>query len=65
MPYCLIDPRSSRAALHLATSGVIQQAPPLPDTSCIVTGTQTVVAGRNVHVVYDVYTAYDGGRRIG
>ena len=59
MPYCNVDPR--QAGGNLATTGVL----PGTDTSCIVTGQQTVVAGGNVHVVYQVYTAYDGGRRIG
>lgn len=59
MPYCNIDPRQSGG--NLATSGVL----PGTDTSCIVTGTQSVVAGGNVHAVYQVYTAYDGSRQIG
>jgi hypothetical protein len=59
MPYCKIDPRQSGG--NLATSGVL----PGSDTSCIVTGSQTVVAGGEVHAVYQVYTAYDGGRQIG
>jgi len=59
MPYCLIDPRQSGG--NLATSGVL----PGTDTSCIVTGAQTVVAGAQVHVEYRVYTSYDGGRQIG
>ena len=62
MPYCNIDPRSSPTPpFTLATSGVL----PGSDTSCIVTGQQTVVAGAKVTAVYQVYTAYDGGRRIG
>jgi hypothetical protein len=59
MPYCNIDPRQSGG--NLATSGVL----PGTNTSCIVTGAQSVVAGGNVHAVYQVYTAYDGGRQIG
>ena len=59
MPYCNIDPRQSGG--NLAMSGVL----PGIETSCIVTGTQSVVAGGNVHAVYQVYTAYDGGRQIG
>ena len=57
MPYCDKDPGP---ASNLATVGVL----PGSDTSCIVSGQQTVTAG-NVHVVYHVYTAYDGGRQIG
>ena len=59
MPYCLIDPRQSGGAL--ATSGVL----PGTDTSCVVEGSQAVIAGGKVHVVYKVYTALDGGRQIG
>ena len=59
MPYCNIDPRQSGG--NLATSGVL----PGTNTSCIVTGTQSVVAGGDVHVEYKVYTAYDGGRQVG
>jgi hypothetical protein len=62
MPYCNIDPRSSPTPpFTLATTGVL----PGTDTSCIVTGQQTVVAGSKVTAVYQVYTAYDGGRQIG
>jgi hypothetical protein len=66
MPYCNIDPRPvvggvPQSSGILATSGVL----PGTDTSCIVTGTQSVVAGGNVHAVYQVYTAYDGSRQIG
>jgi hypothetical protein len=59
MPYCNKDPRHTDGTLD--TSGVL----PGTDTSCIVTGQQTVVAGSKVTAVYQVYTAYDGGRRIG
>ena len=52
MPYCNIDPTASRQGT--ATTGVL----PGTDTSCIVTGTQNVVAGGDVHVVYQVDTAY-------
>ena len=58
MPYCNIDPRQGSA---LATTGVL----PGTDTSCIVESSQKVVAGSNVHAVYQVYTAYDGGRQVG
>jgi len=58
MPYCSIDPRLSGGAL--AETGVL----PGTDTSCIVSGSQTVVAGGKVHVEYLVYTAFDGGRQV-
>jgi hypothetical protein len=62
MPYCLIDPTAGQPAGGLAEAGVLPGAA----TSCIVSGTQTVTAATgNVHVVYQVYTSYDGGRRIG
>ena len=67
MPYCLIDPRNGGAletnsSLVLGTNFAGSRA-----TSCIVEASQTVtsLAGVNVHVVYKVYTAYDGGRQIG
>ena len=59
MPYCNVDPRQGTA---LATSGVL---PGTEDTSCIVTATQTIVAGAKVRSVYTVYTSYDGGRQVG
>lgn len=59
MPYCSSDPRQSGGAL--ATTGVL----PGTDTSCIVESSQKVVAGGKVHAVYQVYTAYDGGRQVG
>jgi hypothetical protein len=59
MPYCNVDPRQAGGAV--ATSGVL----PGTNTSCIVSGSQAVVAGGKVHVQYLVYTAYDGGRQIG
>lgn len=59
MPYCNKDPRSGTA---LAETGVL----PGTDTSCIVTGEQSVqVAGGKVTTEFLVYTSYDGGRRIG
>ena len=58
MPYCSVDPRQSGGAL--ATTGVL----PGSNTSCVVSGSQTVVAGGKVHVVYTVYTAYDGAREV-
>ena len=59
MPYCSIDPRQSGGVL--AETGVL----PGTDTSCIVSGKQTVVTGSKVHVEYLVYTAFDGGRQVG
>jgi hypothetical protein len=60
MPYCTIDPRPQSGTV-LAMSGVL----PGSDTSCIVEAEQnTSVAGGTVHVVYLVYTAYDGGRQV-
>ena len=62
MPYCSKDPTSGVPTGALATSGVL----PGTDTSCIAFGQQTVTAATGkVHVVYKVYTAYDGGRQIG
>ncbi len=58
MPYCQIDPRQPGGLL--AETGVL----PGSDTSCVVSGSQTVVAGSKVHVVYLVYTAFDGGRQV-
>jgi len=65
MPYCLIDPRESGGAL--ATNGVLgTNFDGTPATSCIVEASQSVVAGDgDVHAVYLVYTAYDGGRQVG
>ena len=63
MPYCLIDPRQSGGAL--ATSGVIPPGASPPHTSCIVEGSQLVIAGSKVRATYRVYTAIDGGRQIG
>ncbi len=59
MPYCNVDPRQPGGVL--AETGVL----PGTDTSCIVSGNQTVVTGGNVHVQYLVYTAFDGGRQVG
>ena len=58
MPYCKKDPRRTDGTMD--TSDVL----PGTDTSCIVEGTQKIVAGEKVHVVYKVYTSYDGGRQI-
>jgi hypothetical protein len=58
MPYCLIDPGP---ASSLATTGVL----PPGATSCIVSSSQNVVAGAQVHFEYHVYTAFDGGRGVG
>ena len=66
MPYCNKDPRPTgwptppNTALDLS-GGVL----PGTATSCIVHGNQTVIAGGLLHVVYVVYTSYDGGRQIG
>jgi len=65
MPYCNIDPRKSDGSLKTEADDVLPGSGATEDTSCIVTGTQTVVAGSDVHAVYQVYTAYDGGRQIG
>jgi hypothetical protein len=61
MPYCLVDPQAGQPSGSLATSGVL----PGSDTSCIVTGSQAVIAGGKVKVQYRVYTSFDGGRQIG
>jgi hypothetical protein len=58
MPYCLIDPGP---ASSLATTDVL----PPGATSCIVSSSQNVVAGAQVHFEYHVYTAFDGGRGVG
>jgi hypothetical protein len=62
MPYCMTDPRQGSA---LATSGVLPTVNNVLATSCIVTGTQTVLADGTVHVVYVVYSSHDGGRQLG
>jgi hypothetical protein len=59
MPYCMTDPR--QAGGTLATIGVL----PAGATSCIVTGSQVVLADGTVHVVYVVYSSHDGGRQLG
>ena len=65
MPYCNIDPRKADGSLKTELDDVLPGTGATEDTSCIVTGTQTVVAGDDVHAVYQVYTAYDGARRVG
>ena len=67
MPYCLIDPRKSGGALETNTGLVLgTNFDGSPATSCIVEASQNSLAGGvNVHTVYKVYTAYDGGRQIG
>lgn len=65
MPYCNIDPRKADGSLKTEADDVLPGTGATEDTSCIVTGTQTVVAGDDVRAVYQVYTAYDGARRVG
>ena len=69
-----LDVRSEADAVLQLRSAPIGRRPrvrtlalvlPGTDTSCIVTGAQTVLTSGNlVHVQYQVYTAYDGGRQI-
>jgi len=64
MPYCNKDPRpdgwpDDETELDLG-GGVLPGA----HTSCIISGTQTVIPDGKLEFSYVVYTSYDGGRRI-
>jgi hypothetical protein len=64
MPYCNKDPRpdgwpDDETELDLG-GGVLPGA----HTSCIISGTQTVILDGKLEFSYVVYTSYDGGRRI-
>ena len=66
MPYCLIDPRNPRCPRDRHQPRARNQLRGSRATSCIVEASQKSLAGGvNVHTVYKVYTAYDGGRQIG